>query len=296
MGCHLIFTPAGGPVKTPPPAASGRTPFHVPDSPRAGILPYVPGVIHVLRYALVVLYTIVAGVPACLLGLLGAGDAVMKIGRLWVRAILGSCGIRVEVSGLENVDPARASIFMSNHQSVIDIAAILATIPVSVRFVAKRELTRIPLFGWALSLSGQIIVDRGNRAQAIASLQKGAEKIRAGTNVIVFPEGTRSQQGGLSDFKSGGFHLALQAGVPIVPVTVSGSQRITPKGSLKIHSGLVRICYGKPIPTRDLGVEDRQELKRKVREAILAGFDPELQPTPPAAAARAPRASEVHTA
>jgi 1-acyl-sn-glycerol-3-phosphate acyltransferase len=252
-------------------------------------------VIHVLRYALVVVYTIAAGVPACLLGLFGAGDAVMKIGWLWVRAILWSCGIRVESSGLENVDPAQPCIFMSNHQSVIDIAAILASIPVSARFVAKRELTRIPLFGWALPLSGQIIVDRGNRDQAIASLRKGAEQIRAGTHVIVFPEGTRSQQGGLAEFKSGGFHLALQAGVPIVPISVSGSQRITPKGSLKIHSGLVRIRYGKPIPTRGLGLEDRHLLKQRVREAILAGFDPALQPTG-AAAARKPKASEVPTA
>ncbi len=252
--------------------------------------------IHVFRYALVVVYTILAGVPACLLGLLGAGEPVLKIGRVWVRAILWTCGIRVESTGLENIDPSQPCIFMSNHQSVIDIAAILATIPVSVRFVAKRELTRIPLFGWALLLSGHIIVDRSNRAQAVASLRKGAERIRAGTNVIVFPEGTRSQLGGLADFKSGGFHLALQAQVPIVPVSVSGSHRITPKGSLKIHSGLVRICYGKPIATRGLGLEDRQFLKERVREAIVAGFDPALQPPRPVVGAQGAPASELPTA
>ena len=253
--------------------------------------------IHVLRYALVVVYTILAGIPACVLGLFGVGDfVVMGIGRTWVRAILWSCGIRVEVSGLENVDRGRPSIFMSNHQSVFDIAAILSTVPVTVRFVAKRELTRIPLFGWALPLSGQIIVDRGNRAGAIESLRRGAERIRAGTNVIVFPEGTRSQTGSLSGFKSGGFHLALQAGVPIVPITVSGSQHITPKGSLKIHPGRVRVCFGKPIRTDDLQVEDRNRLKQSVRDAILAGFDPELQPMGPRAARAAPEASEFPTA
>jgi 1-acyl-sn-glycerol-3-phosphate acyltransferase len=254
-------------------------------------------VIHVFRYTLVVVYTILVGVPACLLGLFGAGDTVVKLGVVWVRAILWSCGIRVEVSGLENVDRRRPSIFMSNHQSVIDIAAILATIPVvNVRFVAKRELTRIPLFGWALPLSGQIIVDRGNRARAIESLRRGAERIRAGTHVIVFPEGTRSQTGSLAGFKSGGFHLALQAAVPIVPVSVSGSHHITPKRSLKIHSGLVRIHYGVPIRTDDLTVEDRNRLKERVHSAILAGFDPELQPMDPAVRPPTPQASELPTA
>ncbi len=101
--------------------------------------------------------------------------------------------------------------------------------------------------------------------------------------MIVFPEGTRSQTGTLAEFKSGGFHLALQAGVPILPVTVSGTHRVTPKGSLKVHPGLVRVHYGKPIPTRGLTLEDRQQLKQQVREGILAGFDPVLQPLPRAA-------------
>jgi len=243
-------------------------------------------VIHLLRYLLVVLYTVVAGIPACLLGLFGAGDAVMRVGRLWMGAILATCRVRVEASGLENVDPRTPCIFMSNHQSLFDIAAIVKTIPVMMRFVAKRELTHIPLFGWALVLSGQIIVDRADRAQAIESLRRGAERIRAGAHVIVFPEGTRSQTGSLAEFKSGGFYLALQAGVPIVPVTVSGTHRVTPKGSLKVHPGRVHVHYGKPIPTRGLTVEDRQQLKQRVREGIVAGFDPELQPAPR-------RASEV---
>jgi 1-acyl-sn-glycerol-3-phosphate acyltransferase len=251
-------------------------------------------VIHVLRYLVIVVYTVLAGVPACVLGMVGAGDAVIWVGRVWVRAILWSMGIRVEATGLEHLDTRRPCIFMSNHQSVIDIAAILSTVPVQVRFVAKRELTRIPLFGWALALSGHVIVERSNRAQAIESLQRGAEKIRGGTNVIVFPEGTRSQTGTLAPFKSGGFHLALESRVPIIPVTVSGSHRITPKGSLKIHPGLVRVHYGDPIFTDELKLEDRHMLKDRVRDAINAGFDPELQPMAPHGAPAG--ASEVPTA
>ncbi len=234
--------------------------------------------IYAFRYLLVAVYTIFWGLPATLVGLLGATETVMWIGRQWMRWIVWSCGIRVSASGLEHVDPTQPLIFMSNHQSVIDIAAIMLTLPVSIRFVAKRELTRIPFFGWALANSGNVLIDRGDRDQAVRSLERGAEQIRSGTSVIVFPEGTRSQKGTLGDFKSGGFYLALEARVPIVPVTVSGSHRITPKGTLRIDSGPVHVHYGKPIETGDLTLEDRYRLKELVREAIVAGFDRGLQP------------------
>lgn len=235
--------------------------------------------IYAVRYALVVLYTIVWGVPATLIGPFDRGGRrVCWIGRNWVAWILASCGIRVESEGLENVDLRGPQIFMCNHQSVVDIAAIVRTVPVSTfHFVAKKELGWIPLFGWALASSVGIMVDRGNRARAVASLRRGADRIRDGANVIIFPEGTRSPSGELAPFKSGGFHLAIQAGVPIVPVTVSGSHRITPKRSLRIESGTVKIVYGKPIDTRRFGVEDREALKQRVRDAIEAGYDPSYQ-------------------
>ena len=109
------------------------------------------------------------------------------------------------------------------------------------------------------------------------SLAAAAERVRTGANVIVFPEGTRQDSGGLGEFKSGGFHLALEAGVPIVPVSVSGSRRITPRKSLRVESGTMRVRYGEPIPTKELTLEDRSALKERVREAILDGFDPEIQ-------------------
>src|SRR5690606_31303222 len=148
------------------------------------------------------------------------------------------------------------------------------------RFVAKKELVRVPIFGWCLVTTGQIIIDRGNRERAVRSLRRAAERIRGGASVIVFPEGTRSPSGSLRPFKSGPFHLALEAQVPIVPVTVSGSQRITPKGRLVVHPGTVKITYGPPIPTRGLGLEDRRRLKARVRAAIVAGYDEALQGPP----------------
>jgi 1-acyl-sn-glycerol-3-phosphate acyltransferase len=235
-------------------------------------------VIYAVRYLLIALYTVFWGIVACLVGPFDRrGRIFCWIGRRWVSWIFATCGIRVEVEGLENVDTRRPHVFMSNHQSAVDIGALVKTIPVDPHFVAKRELAWIPFFGWALALSVGIMVDRGNRARAVASLRRAARKVREGTNVIIFPEGTRSPTGELAPFKSGGFHLALQAQVPIVPVTVSGSQRITPKRSLRVESGTVKIVYGKPIPTEGLGVDEREELKERVRSAIVQGYDPTYQ-------------------
>jgi len=238
-------------------------------------------VVYVFRYLMIVIYTVVWGVPACIVPLFDrSGEAVIWIGRQWVRWIYWTCGIRVEAEGLENVDPRRAYVFMSNHQSVLDIGAIALTLPGSWRFVAKRELTWIPLFGWAIWLGGHVIIDRGRRERAVASLRRAGERIRQGTNVIIFPEGTRSETGETREFKSGGFHLALEAQVPILPVTVSGSRRLTPKRSLRVESGRVKVVYGKPIETRGLGLDDREALKRLVRAQIEAGLDRALQPPP----------------
>jgi 1-acyl-sn-glycerol-3-phosphate acyltransferase len=237
-------------------------------------------VIHAIRYLLIVVYTVFWGAPAAVLALLGASEAVVWIGRRWISWILWTCRIRVEASGLENIDPSRPAIYMSNHQSVFDIAAIVSTIPVSYRFVAKRELTWIPVFGWALAASGHVIIDRGRRERAVRSLERAAARVRGGVNVIIFPEGTRSRTGELREFKSGGFHLAIQAGVPILPVSISGSRAITPKGSLRIESGSILVRYGEPIPTEKLSEDDRSELKDAVRRAIHDGMDPRLQRAP----------------
>jgi 1-acyl-sn-glycerol-3-phosphate acyltransferase len=238
---------------------------------------------NLFRLLLLAIYTVVIGIPVIAASPFDREARVVRaLGRVWIRWILRTYGIRVVVEGLENV-PARAPVvLMSNHQSLVDIAAIVDTLPPSVswRFVAKKELVRVPIFGWCLVTTGQIIVDRGNRERAVASLHRAAERIRGGASVIVFPEGTRSPDGSLRPFKSGPFHLALEAQVPIVPVTVSGSQRITPKGSLQVHSGTVKIAFGKPIPTRGVRIEERAALKARVRDAIARGYDVSYQGTP----------------
>ena len=125
-----------------------------------------------------------------------------------------------------------------------------------------------------------MIIDRADHASSVRSLERAAARVRDGTTVVIFPEGTRQPSGKLGEFKSGGFHLALAAQVPILPVSVSGSSRITPPRSLRIESGRIHVRYGEPIPTAGLGLEDRQRLKELTRAAIEAGFEPELEPDP----------------
>ncbi len=234
--------------------------------------------VYVFRYLAVSLYTVFWGVIGIVNGCFDrSGRGVTWVGRQWVGWILATCGIRVETDGLDRFDRKRPYVVMCNHQSVIDIAALVVTLPLDWRFVAKRELTWIPFFGWALALGGQVIVDRGRRQRAVASLRRAAERIRGGISVIIFPEGTRSATGELIPFKSGGFHLALESGVPILPATVSGSRYITPKRSLRIESGTVKIVYGEPISTAEYTLEQRGALKERVREAIAAGFDADFQ-------------------
>jgi 1-acyl-sn-glycerol-3-phosphate acyltransferase len=235
-------------------------------------------VIYLWRYTLIALYTVVWGVLGVLIALVDrSGRGVHWVARTWIHWCLASCGVAVEAQGLENLSPDQPCVIMSNHQSVFDIAALIETLPIPWKFVAKKELLWVPFFGWVLALADQVIIDRGNREKAVRSLARAAARVREGVNVVIFPEGTRSPTAELGEFKSGGFHLALEAGVPVIPVSVSGSRRITPKRSLRVESGRILVRYGKPIPTRGLTTEDRGELKQRVREAILAGFDPELQ-------------------
>jgi 1-acyl-sn-glycerol-3-phosphate acyltransferase len=233
--------------------------------------------LYLVRFCLIALYTVFWGAIATVVAPF-SGEAVVQIGRRWIRWIFATCGIRVEAGGLEHVRATKTAVYMSNHQSVLDIGAIVETLPVSWRFVAKRELTYIPFFGWALGLSDQVVIDRGNRRRSVESLRRAAERIRGGVNVIIFPEGTRSADGSLQPFKSGGFHLAIDAQVPVIPITVSGSFQLTPKRSLQVRSGTIKVVYGAPIPTAGLTTHDREPLKERVAAAIQAGYDANLQP------------------
>jgi 1-acyl-sn-glycerol-3-phosphate acyltransferase len=233
-----------------------------------------------VRLLLVLINTLLWAVLACLTGLVDrSGEGIISIAGIWARWVIKICGLRVEVQGAKGVDCAYPCIFMSNHQSALDIVVLIATIPSSFRFVAKRELAVIPVFGWAMALGGHIFIDRADREKAIESLKRAEEKIRQGAKVILFPEGTRSRTGELAEFKRGGFRLAIGAQVPIVPVSISGTRNRLPKKSLQVEPGEIKVVYGQAIPTQGYNVAEREQVMMKVRRAISAGMDDALQTT-----------------
>ncbi|MBW3660326.1 MAG: 1-acyl-sn-glycerol-3-phosphate acyltransferase [Gemmatimonadetes bacterium] len=213
------------------------------------------------------------------------GDLYLRYARIWSRSILALLGIDLAVDGRDRLDPGGTYLFMSNHSSTFDIFALFVATEHRLRMVAKRGLFFIPIFGWSLWMCGFIPIDRSNRERAIRSLEKAGGRIRSGISVLVFPEGTRSRTGKLMRFKKGVFVLALEAGVPVVPVVVLGTDAIMEKGSIEVRQGTVTVRFGAPIPTDGLDVEggERDRLMARVREAMI---DLGAQPDPETAGGR----------
>jgi len=201
-----------------------------------------------------------------------SGNSVHRVGRMWSRSILAASGIQVAVSGMERIDPARPYIFMSNHQSNFDIPVLLAHLPVQFRWLAKAELFKIPVFGRAMRGAGYISIDRADREAAFKSLGEASEAIRKGVAIMIFPEGTRSLDGTLKPFKKGGFVLAVDAGVPIVPVTIRGTHAIMAKRTWIIRPRDVAVEVGEPIDTSDCTRATKEALMERVRAAIRHGL------------------------
>ncbi|HEY0708049.1 MAG TPA: lysophospholipid acyltransferase family protein [Polyangia bacterium] len=198
-----------------------------------------------------------------------SGETVLILARHWSRSLLWFAGVKVDVTWRAPLSAdGRAYVFMANHLSTVDIWAIYAAFPFRLRMLAKKQLAHIPLFGWAMRAGRFIFIDRGNAAAARRSIDQAKERIRHGHHVLIFPEGTRSRDGRLAPFKKGGFHLAIDAGAPIVPVAIRGSQEPMPPGSLLLAPGHVEIVVGAPIPTEGLSEEDRHHLLDRVRTII----------------------------
>ncbi len=187
--------------------------------------------------------------------------------RAWSPAGLWLAGARLQVEPLPAL-PDGPLIFASNHESALDIWALFVVLPRSFRFIAKQELFRLPVFGSYMRLGGHIPVDRGNHARAVQSLRRAGEAVRAGTSLVVFPEGTRSKDGRILPFKKGPFVVAMEAGVPVVPVAVSGSGRVTPKDAIAVVPGTIRLVVGEPVDPRAFA--DKEALLVEVRHRMIA--------------------------
>lgn len=202
------------------------------------------------------------------------GNFCVRMGRLWSRGTLAALGIRPRYHGLENAFSSLPCVYISNHMSVVDIWVLLAVLPDSVRFVAKREVFRVPFAGWAIGAAGFIPIDRSNRAAAIRSLARAAETIRGGDSVLLFAEGTRSRDGSLQPFKKGAFHLALEAGVPVVPITIRGTFSVIPPRSIRVEPGPVDVRFSSPLDVAPYRPSDVAGLLAAVREKIAAPVGP----------------------
>jgi 1-acyl-sn-glycerol-3-phosphate acyltransferase len=198
-----------------------------------------------------------------------AGNVYDRIMRNWSRIILAATGVTVTVEGAERVERARSYVFVANHTSLVDIWALLVAVPNSFRFVAKRELQRVPVFGRAMESAGNIFIDRQNLVSSFGSYDAAAAQLARGRSAMVFAEGTRSLDGRLLPFKKGPFVLAIRAQVPIVPVRIRGAFERTPKGALNVRPGPVVVRIGEPIPTTGLTYADRDRLSDTARAAML---------------------------
>jgi 1-acyl-sn-glycerol-3-phosphate acyltransferase len=188
----------------------------------------------------------------------------------WARDLLDAAGTPVWLEGLERIPRDGPVVYASNHSSVFDIWALAAALPGAVRFVAKQELVKIPLVGRAMVLAGHVVIDRPHPRRAVEAYARAGAVIKSGVSAVVFPEGTRSRTGELLAFKNAPFGLAIAAQVPVVPVYVHQTFQILPKGGIRLRPRPIRIVVGDPIPTAGLGVDHRQELRDRVRPAILA--------------------------
>jgi 1-acyl-sn-glycerol-3-phosphate acyltransferase len=226
------------------------------------------------------LYLVVGSIIFGLLSVLAGpipprGNAVFVIARLWSSLLLKASCLRVRVHGGADLDPRTSYVLLSNHQSLFDIPALLATVPGQARMMAKRSLFRVPIFGWAIAAGGFIPIDRGDRSTARQSFAAAVAHVRAGTSILLFPEGTRSLTGTLLPFERGGFLLAMKTGLPIVPVGIRGTRAVQHKGNWAIRPGPIEVRYGKPIDIAEYGVRRKNELIAEVRSRIaeLAGLE-----------------------
>lgn len=223
------------------------------------------------RDPMVILATIAYGSVSLVVSLFDHnGDKQAAVAAAWARMLLRISGVTLRVEGLEKLSASESYVFAPNHVSYMDTPAMLTAIPARFRFLANDYLFRIPFLGTHLTRAGHIPVVQGNARESIRALNEAGKIIRARQiSVLVFPEGGRSPDGSLQDFRDGAAFIAIKAGVPIVPVALKGMSDVLPMGSMHIRPGVVEVHVGDPIATADLTIRDRGALTEQIRAKLV---------------------------
>ncbi|MGA2782739.1 MAG: lysophospholipid acyltransferase family protein [Smithella sp.] len=223
--------------------------------------------------------TVILGIPVMVAGLLSrTGNLAFSISKLWAYTMLAVSFVRTEIENKNKIMKGTSYIIISNHQSHYDIITLVTTLGIQYRWIIKKEILKLPIFGYALYASRNIFIDRSNTTSAIESINKGFDRLPKGVSVMVFAEGTRSLDGQIHEFKKGGFVTAVRRKIPILPVTINGSRRIMRKGSFTLKPGKIQIVIGDPIDTSSYTTDTVQDLINKTRQTIITNFDPEYIP------------------
>jgi 1-acyl-sn-glycerol-3-phosphate acyltransferase len=213
-------------------------------------------------------YTVVLGTASLVSSLVDRrGHFAHGCARVWSWLILATAGVSVDVRGLELLEPRKTYVFVSNHQSIYDIPVIFSSLPYQLRIIAKESLGQFPFLGWHLRRSGHLLVDR-RRPDRAGILDRWRALVGEGLSLIIFPEGTRSPDGRIGSFKAGSFLLAIEAGLPIVPLSIDGTRQVMPKGRLMACPGRATLVVHAPIETVAIDVGDARELAARVRQIV----------------------------
>jgi 1-acyl-sn-glycerol-3-phosphate acyltransferase len=220
-------------------------------------------------WTIILVLTVLFGVPAIFAALVPPrGDWFLRFARGWARSVLTVAGIPVRVLHFDRIERGRSFVVVANHESFCDILVLLATLPMQVRFLAKRSVFRIPVLGWSIAAAGFVPVDREDHSRGAATVEAALRRLEGGRSLVIFPEETRTHTGDLLPFKRGAAHLALKSGLPILPVGLAGTFRVLPRGTLAITPGPVVMSVGDPIEVSGRSIREREPVTHAAREAI----------------------------
>jgi len=232
----------------------------------------------VLPLIFIIAATTIVATTIIIISRFTSGKAAQRLTVKWAQLVLRSMRISCSIENTTNIDSSAFYIITPNHQSIMDFLPLLSTLPMRFRWVLKKELLSIPLFGWGLRSIGAVSIDRSSRDKAFKAILGASEKLNDGWSLLVYPEGTTTHDGLMLPFKKGPFILAIRTGVPILPVTCNGPFKIMPRGSRLIKPGHVKVFIGNPIITTGLDEKDLPALMEKTRAEMKKHLDPEYDP------------------